>query len=151
MVAGWNLGVFFLKAPVSHPPLSQFNRIFHKTNWLPLHLIPVLPGHSFTMQWTLWVSSHAIIVLTIPHHFQNGRSSIVTCWVDGVRIVAHNNNAYARVWWHGFILINVNLVIGTQDLYITNIWITSISILRIVMSVVRECMNLWMIRGQQGQ
>jgi hypothetical protein len=39
--------VFFLilKAPVSHPPLSQFNRTFHKTNWPPLHSIPVIPGH----------------------------------------------------------------------------------------------------------
>jgi hypothetical protein len=27
----------FLKAPVSHPLLSQFNRTFHKTNRLPLH------------------------------------------------------------------------------------------------------------------
>jgi hypothetical protein len=42
--------VFFIKkkAPVSHPPLSQFNRIFHKTNRPPLHLIPVLPGHCFS-------------------------------------------------------------------------------------------------------
>jgi hypothetical protein len=29
--------VVFLKAPVSHPPLSQFNRTFHKTNQPPLH------------------------------------------------------------------------------------------------------------------
>jgi hypothetical protein len=29
---------FFLKAPVSHPPLSQFNRPFHKTNRSPLHI-----------------------------------------------------------------------------------------------------------------
>jgi hypothetical protein len=28
--------LFFQKAPVSHPPLSQFNRAFHKTNRLPL-------------------------------------------------------------------------------------------------------------------
>jgi hypothetical protein len=28
---------FFGEAPVSHPPLSQFNQIFHKTNWPPLH------------------------------------------------------------------------------------------------------------------
>jgi hypothetical protein len=37
--------VLFLKAPVSHPPLSQFNWTFHKTNRPPLHYIPVLPGH----------------------------------------------------------------------------------------------------------
>jgi hypothetical protein len=29
--------VALLKAPVSHHPLSQFNRTFHKTNWQPLH------------------------------------------------------------------------------------------------------------------
>jgi hypothetical protein len=29
--------VFFFKALVSHPPLSQFNWTFHKTNWSPLH------------------------------------------------------------------------------------------------------------------
>ena len=29
--------VLFLKAPVWHPPLSQFNRTFHKTNRPPLH------------------------------------------------------------------------------------------------------------------
>jgi hypothetical protein len=29
--------VLLLKAPVSHPPLSQFNRTFHKTNRPPLH------------------------------------------------------------------------------------------------------------------
>jgi hypothetical protein len=29
--------ILFLKAPVSHPPLSQFNRISHKTNQPPLH------------------------------------------------------------------------------------------------------------------
>jgi hypothetical protein len=29
--------ILLLKAPVSHPPLSQFNRTFHKTNWPPLH------------------------------------------------------------------------------------------------------------------
>jgi hypothetical protein len=28
---------FCLQAPVSHPPLSQFNRTFHKTNRPPLH------------------------------------------------------------------------------------------------------------------
>jgi hypothetical protein len=33
----------FLKALVSHPTLSQFNRTFHKTNWPPLHWIPILP------------------------------------------------------------------------------------------------------------
>jgi len=27
----------FLRAPISHPSLSQFNRIFHQTNRLPLH------------------------------------------------------------------------------------------------------------------
>jgi hypothetical protein len=27
----------FLKAPVSHPPLSQFNRTFHKTNAITLN------------------------------------------------------------------------------------------------------------------
>jgi hypothetical protein len=30
-------GFSIFKAPVSHPPLSQFNRTFHKTNSLPLH------------------------------------------------------------------------------------------------------------------
>jgi hypothetical protein len=34
----WLKSVYFLKAPDSHPPLSQFNRTFHKTNRLPLHL-----------------------------------------------------------------------------------------------------------------
>jgi hypothetical protein len=34
---GCRLKSIFLEEPVSHPPLSQFNRIFHKTNWLPLH------------------------------------------------------------------------------------------------------------------
>jgi hypothetical protein len=43
MVAGWN--PFFSKAPVSHPPLSQFNRTFHETNRPLLHSIPVLSGH----------------------------------------------------------------------------------------------------------
>jgi hypothetical protein len=28
--------IFFSKAPVSHPPLSQFNPTFQKTNRLPL-------------------------------------------------------------------------------------------------------------------
>jgi hypothetical protein len=37
--------VLFLKAPVSHPPFSQFNRTFHKTNRPPWYEIPVLPGH----------------------------------------------------------------------------------------------------------
>jgi hypothetical protein len=36
MVAGWKF-VSFLKAPVSDPPLSQFNRTFQKTSWPPLH------------------------------------------------------------------------------------------------------------------
>jgi hypothetical protein len=44
MVAGWKF-VSFLKAPVSDPPLSQFNRTFQKTSWPPLHKIPVLPRH----------------------------------------------------------------------------------------------------------
>jgi len=34
-VAGWN-PLFFFKALVSHSPLSQFNRTFHKINWPPL-------------------------------------------------------------------------------------------------------------------
>jgi hypothetical protein len=34
---GWLKSVLFLKAPVSHPPLSQFNRTFYKTNQPPLH------------------------------------------------------------------------------------------------------------------
>ena len=42
---------FLLKAPVSHPPLSQFNRTFHKTNRSPLHTIPVLPGHWWLTSW----------------------------------------------------------------------------------------------------
>jgi hypothetical protein len=29
--------VFFFKAPVSHPTLSQFNWTFHQTNQPPLH------------------------------------------------------------------------------------------------------------------
>ena len=33
----WLKSVSFLKAPVSHPPLSQFNRTFHKTNRPLLH------------------------------------------------------------------------------------------------------------------
>jgi hypothetical protein len=36
---------FFRKAPVLRPPLTQFNRTFHKTNRPPLHYTPVLPGH----------------------------------------------------------------------------------------------------------
>jgi hypothetical protein len=39
---------FFSKALVSHPPLSQFNQTFHKTNRPPLHYTPVLPGHCET-------------------------------------------------------------------------------------------------------
>jgi hypothetical protein len=34
---GCRLKSAFLESPVSHPPLSQFNRTFHKTNWPPLH------------------------------------------------------------------------------------------------------------------
>jgi hypothetical protein len=37
--------VFIFNAPVSHPPLSQSNRTFHKSNRPPLHYIPVLPRH----------------------------------------------------------------------------------------------------------
>jgi hypothetical protein len=37
--------VFKGEAPVSHPPLSQFNQTFHKTNRPPLYQIPILPGH----------------------------------------------------------------------------------------------------------
>jgi hypothetical protein len=33
----WLKSISLFEAPVSHPPLSQFNRIFHKTNRPPLH------------------------------------------------------------------------------------------------------------------
>jgi hypothetical protein len=56
------LFLYIKKALVSHPPLSQFNRTFHKTDRPPLHQTPVLPGHWFV--WSrLW---HAIISLHFP-------------------------------------------------------------------------------------
>jgi len=46
MVPGWNPLFFFQKAPISHPPLSQFNPSFHtKPTGRHYTKTPVLPGH----------------------------------------------------------------------------------------------------------
>jgi hypothetical protein len=66
----WLKSVFvFLKAPVSHPPLSQFNQTFHKTNRPPLHQILVLPGHCFSYKVCSEDSANVSLVVHVlaPH------------------------------------------------------------------------------------
>ena len=75
----------FLKAPVSYPPLSHFNRTFHKSNRPPLHKIPVLPGHlslSLSLHFQAFSMKNRLLILFCLISVLRANFQLPTLFVD---------------------------------------------------------------------